>query len=133
MNTQLSNGMVSSSAKRSHRYLSVSASQKDGIEFSVAPAVPGEGQAGLNKRASYIAQETTSKDEVLAPFPKETIGFYSNHGIKPAGALTQHTIDTKDGTRNTRMLYEICQTVLQQSGCDFRVYHSNMVARRVAH
>ena len=40
----------------------------------------GEG----NRRASYLAKETSSK-ESDAPFPKEQIGFHSNHGIKPAG------------------------------------------------
>ena len=36
-------------------------------------------------------------------------------------------------TADQRLLYEICRTVLRTSGCDFRVYHSSMVSRRVAH
>mmetsp|Transcript_16904 Transcript_16904/g.35650 ORF Transcript_16904/g.35650 Transcript_16904/m.35650 type:complete len:413 (-) Transcript_16904:536-1774(-) len=36
------------------------------------------------RRNSYLALETTS-NHGNSPFPKEVIGFHSNHGIKPAG------------------------------------------------
>ena len=32
-----------------------------------------------------------------------------------------------------RITREICETVLSERGCDFRLYHSNMVSRRIQH
>ena len=32
-----------------------------------------------------------------------------------------------------QMINEICRVMLSKSGCDFRVYHPNMVMRRVSH
>ena len=47
--------------------------------------------------------------------------------------IAEITREIDQSAFDQKLLYGICGTMLKQSGCDFRLYHSNMVSRRVAH
>ena len=68
--------------------------------------------------------------ESIVGLPEDICNLIGQHALpKPS---TSNALDLSSAEQ-TALMRDICDTVIRERGCDFRLYHSNMVIRRVMH